>query len=137
MLKDIIRKILSGTKKVVTLPTMRTSSGEFLLKKTDFGLIRVEFAVVQKIAERALSQVKEIQEVTVSVEKISNTVTPLKIRLTVALAEGYSAPRASETADKAINAALKDLLRLEFYVPVEVKVKQIAQPVTQKRRRVR
>jgi len=137
MLKDIIRKILSGTKKVVTLPTVRTSSGEFLLKKTDFGLVSVEFAVVQKIAERALSQVEGIQEVTVSVEKISNSVTPLKIRLTMALTEGYSAPRASELADTAINAALKDLLQLEFYVPVEVKVKQIAQPATQERRRVR
>ncbi|MBR3051052.1 MAG: hypothetical protein IKI08_01630 [Selenomonadaceae bacterium] len=133
MLRDLIGKILNKTKKVVTLSAARTSSGEFLLKKTDYGLIRVEFAAVQRIAERALADIKEIHDTTVAVEKL-NAVNPLKIRLTTTLAEGFSAPRASQAADKAINTALKEFLALEFYVPVEVKVKQIVKPVTQKRR---
>ncbi len=137
MFKDLLRRIVTGTKKVVTLPTSRSSNGEFLLNKTNFGLVRVEYAVVQKIAERALSQVQGIYQFTVAVEKITSSVTPMKILLTTALVEGYSAPQASQEADKAINDALKELLRLEFYVPVEVKVKQIAQPVTASRRRVR
>ena len=137
MLKDLFNSILNRTKKVVTLPMTRTSSGEFLLRKTDFGLVRVEFSVVQKISERALSEVKGIQESNVAVEKIASTVTPLKIRLTLTLAEGYSAPTVSKVADKVINDALKELLDPGFYVPVEVKVKQIVQVVEQKRRRVR
>ena len=137
MFRNLISKIVSGTKKVVTLSSARTSSGEFLLKKTDFGFVRVEFAVVKKIAERVLRSVDGIQEAEVTVEKL-NELNPLKIRLTAILAEGYSAPRVSEEADKAINDALKELFLLEFYVPVDVRVRQIAKPVdTPKRRRVR
>ena len=137
MLRDLIGKILHKTKKVVTLST-RTSSGDFLLQKTDFGLVRVEFSVIQKIAERALSKIKEIHEAEVAVEKVTTTsVVPMKIRLTATLAEGCSAPKASLAADKVINAALKENLSPEFYVPVEVKVRQIVKPVTQKRQRVR
>ena len=135
MIGNFIRSFLQKTKKVVTLPTARTSSGEFLLKKTDFGIVRVEFAAVQKIAERALQSVAGIKESELAVEKFTD-VNPFKIRLTVSLVEGYSAPRISEAADKAINDAFKEFLRLEFYVPVDVKVKQIAQIET-KRRRVR
>ena len=72
MLKDLIGKILHKTKKVVTL-SARTSSGDFLLQKTDFGLVRVEFSVIQKIAERALAQIKEIYEAEVAVEKVTTT----------------------------------------------------------------
>ena len=133
MLKDLIGKILNKTKKVVKTSVARTSSGEFLLKKTDYGLVRVDFATVQIIAERALSQVKKIQETTVAVEKL-NEINPIKIRLTTTLSEGVSAPRVSQLADKAINDALKEFLALEFYVPVEVKVKQIMQVATPKRR---
>ncbi len=136
MLKDLIKKIVSGTKKVVTLPA-RQSSGEFLLKKTDFGLVRVDYVVIQKIAERALAQIKEIQEASLSVDKFTGTLMPIKIRLTAVLAEGYSAPKASQAAYQAINDALRKFLLLEFYVPVDVKVKQIAQVIPQKRKRVR
>ena len=137
MLKDIINRIVKGTKKVVTLPTMRTSSGEFLLKKTDFGLVRVDYSVIEKIANRAVEQVRGIKEVSVSVESVTSRVTPFKIRLTMILAEGFSAPKVSETADKVINDALRNFLQLEFFVPVEVRIKQIEQVVAPKRRRVR
>ncbi len=133
MLKDLIGKILNKTKKVVTLSAARTSSGEFLLKKTDFGLIHVEFATVEKIAKRAVSEVKEIHEADLAVEKTVSTVTPLKIQLTAVLSEGFSAPKASLAADM----ALKKLLAIDFYVPVDVKVKQIVQQTVAPRRRVR
>ena len=134
MLKDLIGKILRKTTKVVTLSAARTSAGEFLLKKTDFGLVHVEFATIEKIAQRALSEVKAIQEPELAVERTASTVTPMKIRLTAVLEEGFSAPKASLAADMAINAALKKFLAVDFYVPVEVRVKQIAQVVTPKRR---
>ena len=134
MLKDLIGKILNKTKKVVTLSAARTSSGEFLLRKTDFGLVHVEFATVEKLAKRAVSTVKEIHESELAVEKTSSKVTPMKISLTVILAEGASAPRASQLADRVINNALKESLGEGFYVPVDVKVKQIVQVVPQKRR---
>ena len=68
MFKDLIRKIFKKTTKVVTLPAAR-SSGEFLLKKTDFGLIRVEFEAVRKISERALRSVVGITDWQLTVEK--------------------------------------------------------------------
>ena len=77
----------------MTLPAAR-SSGEFLLKKTDFGLIRVEFEAIRKISERALRSIKGIKDWELAVEKLSEA-NPLKIRLTAALVEGYSAPRVS------------------------------------------
>lgn len=137
MLKDLINKILRRTKKVVTLSTARTSSGDFLLKKTDFGLVRVDFETVEKLARRALSEVKELHEAELIVEEVASKVTPMKIKLTATLAEGYSAPRASQAADKIINDALKESLGAGFYVPVEVRVKQIRPVVNEPRRRVR
>lgn len=137
MLKDFvkgIRKIITRPKKLVALSTARTSSGDFLLKKTDFGLVRVEFETVEKLARRALSEVKELQEAELAVEEVASNVTPMRIRLTATLAEGYSAPRASQAADKIINDELKQSLGEGFYVPVDVKIKQIIQVVTPKRR---
>lgn len=128
MLKEFIQKIVKGTFK----PTL-TPSGEFLLKKTDFGLVKSNFVVVQKIAERALRSVKGIGEAEVVIKKFSSA-SPLKILLTLTLSEKYSAPKVSEAADKAINEDFKKFLGLEFYVPVEVKIKQITQTQPQRRR---
>ena len=136
MLKDLINKIMKRTKKVVTLPAVR-ASGEFLLRKTDFGLVRVDCAVIQRIAERALSQVEGLCEPAVDVEKISSTVAPIRIRLTLTLTEGHSAPAVSAAADRAINDALKELLSPDFSAPVSVKVEQVTRTVEPKRRRVR
>ena len=134
MFKNIIKKFFSVPAAAVKLA--RSSSGEFLLKKTDFGLVRIDFAVVEKIAKRALNSVKGVKESELVVEKFSEA-NPMKIRLTVALLEGYSAPRISEAVDKAINAELRENVQLEFYVPVDVKVKEIAQVIVPKKRRVR
>ena len=134
MFKDLIRKIIGKTK-TITLSAARHSSGEFLLKRTDFGLVRAEFSVVEKIAERALKSVAGISESQVVVEKFSEA-NPLKISLTLTLSEGYGAPKVSEEADKAINGDLRNFLGLDFYVPIDVKVRQIKQ-VSPAKRRVR
>lgn len=132
MFKDIFKRFVK-----TTLSAARTNSGEFLLRKTDFGLIKVEYSVIQRIATDALKQIKEIQDAEVDVDPTGNKISPLQIRLTLTLTEGYSAPRARQAADTVINDALKDLLQPGFYVPVEVRVKQIMRPVQQKRQRVR
>lgn len=128
MLKDLIHKILKNT-----VYAARSSSGEFLLKRTDFGIVRAEFSIVQKLAERVLKSVDGINEAQVVVEKYSEA-NPLKIRLTLILTEMHSAPKVSEAADKAINDELRNVLGVDFYVPVDVKIKQIAQAVLPKRR---
>lgn len=128
MFKDLIHKILKST-----VYASRSSSGEFLLKKTDFGLVQSEFAVVQSLAERALKSVAGINEARVVVEKYSHA-NPMKILLTLTLTEMHSAPKVSEAADKAINDELRNILGVEFYVPIEVRVKQIAPSVPAKRR---
>lgn len=135
MFKNFVKNLFSkGTR---TLTTLRTSSGEFLLKKTDFGLVHVEYATIQKIAKRAIADVKGINETELAVEKTSDKIAPLKIELMLSLSEGFSALKAKEAVDKAINDALREYLQLEFYVPVDVKVEQIKQPEVEQRRRVR
>ena len=128
MFKNLIRKIIGKT-----ISAARSSSGEFLLKQTDFGLVKTDFSVVQKVAERALKSVAGITEAQVVVEKFSGA-NPLKIFLTLALANGYTATKVSEEADRVINADMRDFLGLEFYVPVDVKVQQIKQASPAKRR---
>ena len=135
MFTDFVKKLFSkGTQ---TLTSARTSSGEFLLKKTDFGLVHVEYTTIQKIAERAISNVKGINETELAVEKISGATVPMKIKLYVSLSESHSAIKVKEAVDKAINDALKETLQLDFYMPVDVKVEQIAKPEITQRRRVR
>ena len=131
MFKNLIKSIFSVP--VSAVKKARSASGEFLLKKTDYGIVRVEFSVIKKISERALRSIKGIKEWELSVEKLSEA-NPFRIKLTTILVEGYSAPRVSETIDKTINNALKEFLKLEFYVPVDVRVREIAQVVTKKRR---
>ena len=128
MLKNLINRILKST-----VYASRSSSGEFLLKETNFGRVRVEFSVAQRLAERALKSVAGINEAQVVVEKYSSA-NPLKISLTLTLVEMHSAPKVSEDADKAINNELQEVLGIDFYVPIEVRVKQIAQAVPAKRR---
>ena len=128
MFKNLINKFLKST-----VYASRSSSGEFLLKKTDFGLVRVEFALAQRLAERALKSVAGIGESQVVVEKYSQA-NPMKILLTLTLTGMHSAPKVSEEADKAINGELRKVLGLDFYVPIEVRVKKIAQAVPAKRR---
>lgn len=128
MLKNLIHKILKST-----VYASRSSSGEFLLKKTNFGLVSAEFAIAQRLAERALKSVAGINEAQVVVEKYSSA-NPMKILLTLTLVEMHSAPKVSEEADKAINDELRKILGIDFYVPIEVRVKQIAQAAPAKRR---
>ena len=135
MFKNFVRNLFSkGTR---TLTAVRTSSGEFLLKKTDFGLVHINYTTIQKIAQRAIADVKGINETELAVEKVSDSMVPIRIKLTLSMSEGYSALKVKETVDKAINDALKDLLQLEFYVPIDVNVEQIKQPEIAQRRRVR
>lgn len=133
MLGDFIKRIVKGTLSAAA----RTSNGEFLLRKTDYGLVRIEYVVVQKIAERALEYLRGVQDVEVMVEKNISTVTPIKIQLTLTLTEGYSALRVGEAARNKINEALKSLLDPGFYVPVSVEVNRIEQQLVTKKRRVR
>ena len=100
-------------------------------------MVHVEYTTIQKIAKRAIADIKGINEAELAVEKTSDKIVPLKVELTLSLSEGYSAPKAKEAVDKAINDALRESLQLEFYVPVVVKVEQIKQPEVEQRRRVR
>ncbi|MCR5833214.1 MAG: hypothetical protein K6G55_00955 [Selenomonadaceae bacterium] len=143
MFGDLFKNVFGKTLKTARtgakgLLSAKTSGGEFLLAKTNFGQVYVEYATIQRMAERALSQVDGMNEVDVTVEKIENSaMTPMKIQLTTALTEGYSAVKVGEAADKAINTALKEALQLEFYVPVKISVEQIKQKEIPQRRRVR
>lgn len=132
MFKDLIRKIIGKTK-TISISAARRSSGTFLLKRTDFGLVHADFSVVEKLAQRALESVAGINESQVVVEKFSEAI-PFKIFLTLTLAEGYSAPKVSEAADKAINNDLSNFLEPGFYVPVDVKINRITQALPAKRR---
>ena len=127
MIREIIKKLMPVVKYT------RSDSGEFLLKSTDYGQIEVEYIVVEKLAQRALRQIKGIGEAQLRVEKLTEA-NPLKIYITMTIEDGYSAVRLSEAADRAINKALQEYLQIRYYIPVEVRVRQI---VVNKKRRVR
>ena len=60
---------------------------------------------------------------------------PIKVRLTITLGQGFSAPRVSEATVAAIHEALLTALQLEN-VPVEVKVNEVTHAIIERDKRV-
>ena len=108
------------------------ASGDVHLEVGQPGEVKVTVPAIISVVERAAITVSGVREVEASVYQQSGDM-PIKVRVTIALGQGFSAPRVSEAAVAAIDDALQTALELPA-VPVEVKVKQIVKPVTQKRR---
>lgn len=110
------------------------ASGDIHLEEGKPGDVKVTVPAIVSVVERAAITVSGVREVNASVYRQDGE-TPIKVRLTITLGQGFSAPRVSEAAVAAIDDALKTALELPN-VPVEVKVDEVTHAIIERERRV-
>ena len=109
-------------------------SGDVELQKGQTSEVFVAVEAITNVVERAALTVSGVREVKADVKKISGEV-PLKIKMAVVLAQGYSAPQVSAKVNSAVNSALMTALEISG-VPTEVKVSEITHAIVERERRV-
>ena len=110
------------------------ASGDVHLEVGKPGEVKVTVPAIISVVERAAITVSGVREVEASVYQQSGDI-PIKVRVTIALGQGFSAPRVSEAAVAAIDDALQTALELPA-VPVEVKVNEVTHAIVERERRV-
>lgn len=110
------------------------ASGDVHLEAGKPGEVKVTVPAIVSVVERAAITVNGVREAEASVYQQSGDM-PIKVRLTIALGQGFSAPRVSEAAVAAIDDALLTTLELPA-VPVEVKVNEVTHAIVERERRV-
>ena len=113
---------------------MSLVSGDIHLEKDRPGEVKVTVPAVVGVVERAAVTVSGVRSAEASVYRQEGEI-PIKVRLTIVLSQGFSAPRVSENVTAAINDALRTALELEN-VPVEVKVNEITHAIIERDKRV-
>ena len=114
--------------------SMSIASGDVHLEQGKPGEVKVAVPAIVEVVERAAIIVSGVRDAEASVYKQSGDM-PIKIQLTIALGQGYSAPRVSEEATTSINTALRTALELQN-VPVEIRVKEVTHAITERDKRV-
>lgn len=110
------------------------ASGDVHLEQGKPGEVRVTVPAIVSVVERAAITVNGVREAQASVYRQEGEM-PIRVRLTITLGQGFSAPRVSEATVAAIDDALKTALELDA-VPVEVKVDEVTHAVIERERRV-
>ena len=110
------------------------ASGDVHLEVGKPGEVKVTVPAIISVVERAAITVSGVREIEASVYQQSGDM-PIKVRVTIALGQGFSAPRVSEAAVAAIDDALQTALELPA-VPVEVKVNEVTHAIVERERRV-
>lgn len=110
------------------------ASGDVHLEQGKPGEVKVAVPAIVDVVERAAIIVSGVREAEASVYRQIGDM-PIKIQLTIALGQGYSAPRVSEEATASIDSALRTALELQN-VPVEVRVKEVVHAITERDKRV-
>ena len=113
---------------------MSLVSGDVHLEKGRPGEVKVTVPAIVGVVERAAVTVSGVRAAEASVYRQEGEI-PIKVRLTIVLSQGFSAPRVSEATTAAINDALRTALELEN-VPVEVKVNEITHAIIERDKRV-
>ena len=113
---------------------LSVASGDVHLEVGKPGEVQVTVPAIVSVVERAAIIVSGVREVQASVYQQSGDM-PIKIRLTITLGQGFSAPRVSEAVHSAIDDALRTALELSN-VPVEIKVDEVTHAITERDKRV-
>ena len=113
---------------------MSLVSGDVHLEQGRPGEVKVTVPAIVGVVERAAVTVSGVRAAEASVYRQEGEI-PIKVRLTIVLSQGFSAPRVSEATTAAINDALRTALELEN-VPVEVKVNEITHAIIERDKRV-
>jgi len=109
-------------------------SGDIELEHGKPGEVKVTVPAIVSVVERAAIVVNGVRYVEADVVQQSGQM-PIKIRLTIALSQSFSAPRVSEAVTQSVDDALRTALELEG-VPVEVKVNEVVHAIQDRERRV-
>ena len=114
--------------------SMSIASGDVHLEQGKPGEVKVAVPAIIEVVERAAIIVNGVREVKATVHRQSGDM-PIKIQITIALGQGYSAPRVSQEATASIDNALRTALELQN-VPVEVRVNEVTHAITERDKRV-
>ena len=98
------------------------------------GEVKVTIPAIVSVVERAAITVSGVRQVEASVHRQDGEV-PIKIRLTITLGQGFSAPKVSEATVAAVDEALATTLELSN-VPIEVKVNEVTHAIIEREKRV-
>ena len=109
-------------------------SGDVHLEQGKPGEVKVTVPAVVSLIERAAITVNGVREVEATVYQQDGDM-PIKVRLTITLGQGFSAPRVSEATVAAVDDALLTALELPN-VPVEIKVNEVTHAIIERERRV-
>ena len=109
-------------------------SSDVELKKDATGEVKITIEALTGVVERAALTVSGVREVRASVYKQEGKV-PLKIRLEVALSQGYTAQTVGEKVNLSVNDALMTAAKISG-VPVEIKVTEVTHAIIERERRV-
>ena len=110
------------------------ASGDVNLEVGKPGEVKVTVPAIVSVIERAAITISGVREVSASVYK-QNGEMPIRVRLTITLGQGFSAPRVSEATVNAVDEALTTALELPN-VPVEVKVDEVTHAIVERDKRV-
>ena len=110
------------------------ASGDVHLEQGKAGEVKVTVPAIVSVVERTAITVSGVREAKASVYRQEGEM-PIKVRLTITLGQGFSAPRVSEATVAAIDNALLTALELSK-VPVEVKVNEVTHAIIERDRRV-
>ena len=110
------------------------ASGDVHLEIGKPGEVKITVPAIVNVIERAAITINGVREAQASVYRQEGDM-PIKVRLTITLGQGFSAPKVSEAAVTAIDDALFTALELSN-VPVEVKVNEVTHAITEREKRV-
>lgn len=98
------------------------------------GEVKVTIPAITGVIERAAVTINGVRSAEATVYRQDGEI-PIKVRLTIVLSQGFSAPKVSEAAIAAVNDALMTALEFEN-VPVEIKVNEITHAIVERDKRV-
>ena len=113
---------------------LTAASGDVHLEVGKPGEVKVTVGAIVSVVESAAITVSGVREVEATVYRQDGAM-PLKVRLTITLGQGFSAPHVSEATVAAVDDALLTTLQLPN-VPVEVKVNEVTHAIIEREKRV-
>lgn len=109
-------------------------SGDVHLQQGQPGEVKVTVPAIVGVVETAALTAQGVRAAEASVLRQDNQI-PIKVRLTITISQGFSAPAISQAVSSAVNDALLTVLELQN-VPVEVKVNEITHAIIERSNRV-
>ncbi|MBQ6975195.1 MAG: hypothetical protein IJQ16_01395 [Selenomonadaceae bacterium] len=120
-LKNLLTETFSGGQGTV----------EFELKKTDFGKIHCETALIERIAGRSAKRIKGIHSAKATVDSPKGNA-PLKVKFTLVIKQNYSANEVSENLSVEVRKDLEEMCGI-VNAMVDVRITDV-EKVERKRR---